>query len=383
MFTDAATEDFFRARLDHMIDLRHSLAVLASRMPWQQIEASVAHLFSRRAHTGEALPDLDLFGEAPAPLARQSNAGRPRVPLRTMIALLYLKHAFNLSDEAVVQGWSENPYWQHFAGMAYFEPRLPCDATTLVKFRRLLGEEGVEELLAQTVNLAVSLKLIPASALATVVVDSTVQEKAVAHPTDSKLLETARAKLVEAAQGAGIELKQTFAKEGQLLRFKAGRYAHARQFKRMRRVIKRQRTVLGRLVREIERKASVLSTAVREALDGALGKAQRIADQARSHKLPRRRQAIEPIIGHLKADHRMDRCHLKGEQGDRLHAVLCAAGYNLRWLLRMIAKKGVPFLQQLYLRLCQAAALSPNWPRMLRKLAVNAFREPAPRLVAG
>ena len=116
MFTDAATEDFFRARLDHMIDLRHSLAVLASRMPWQQIEASVAHLFSRRAHTGEA----------PAPLARQSNAGRPRVPLRTMIALLYLKHAFNLSDETVVQGWSENPYWQHFAGMAYLHPACPA-----------------------------------------------------------------------------------------------------------------------------------------------------------------------------------------------------------------------------------------------------------------
>ena len=51
MFTDAATEDFFRARLDHMIDLRQSLAVLASRMPWQQVEAYVAHLFSRKAHT--------------------------------------------------------------------------------------------------------------------------------------------------------------------------------------------------------------------------------------------------------------------------------------------------------------------------------------------
>ncbi|WP_246309698.1 hypothetical protein [Hydrogenophaga aromaticivorans] len=95
MFADAATDDFFRARLDHMIDLRHSLAVLASRMPWQQIEASVAHLFSRKAHAGQAMPDLDLFGEAPAPVGRKSNAGRPRVPLRTMIALLYLKHAFN------------------------------------------------------------------------------------------------------------------------------------------------------------------------------------------------------------------------------------------------------------------------------------------------
>ena len=90
---------------------------------------------------------------------------------------------------------------------------------------------------------------------------------------------------MDAAQGAGIELKQTFSKEGRLLRFKAGRYAHAKQFKRMRRVIKRQSTVLGRLVREIERKAGVLSVAVRQALGGALAKARRIADQsARSRK---------------------------------------------------------------------------------------------------
>lgn len=147
MFADTATEDFFRARLDHMIDLRHPLVVLASRMPWQHLEASVAHLFSRKAHTGVAMPDLDLFGEAPPPVARQSNAGRPRVALRTMIALLYVKHAFNLSDEAVVERWSETPRRQYFSGHSYFEERLPCDATTLVKFRRLLGEEGVEELL--------------------------------------------------------------------------------------------------------------------------------------------------------------------------------------------------------------------------------------------
>lgn len=70
------------------------------------------------------------------------------------------------------------------------------------------------------------------------------------------------------------------------------------------------------------------------------GKVKRISEQER-HQL-RRRQAIEPIIGHLKADHRMDRCHLKGELGDRLHAVLCAAGFNIKWLLRMIVRKGWP-----------------------------------------
>ena len=484
MFADAATEDFFRARLDHMIDLRQPLVVLASRLPWQQLEASLAHLLSRKARTGLAMPDLDLFGEAVQRVDRKSNAGRPRVPLRTMIALLYLKHAFNLSDEAVVERWAETPRWQFFSGLAYYEERLPCDATTLVKFRLLLGEEGVEELLAQTITTAVCLKLIPAAALATVVVDSTVQEKAVAHPTDSKLLETARSKLVEAARDAGIELKQTFAKEGKLLGFKAGRYAHAKQFKRMRRVIKRQSTVVGRLARDIERKALNVGDAVRAGLDEALHKARRIAEQSKSRKnitgspklyawhapeveciakgksrtpyefgvkvgiamtlkhslivgartfpgkpydghtlreqleqasilmqdtgikpstayvdlgyrgvdadnpgvaikhrgkfktltsqekkLLKRRQAIEPIIGHLKADHRMDRCHLKGKVGDSLHAVLCAAGYNIRWLLRMIAKKGVPFLLRLYLRLCKAAGVRSNWLQMLRDIA--------------
>lgn len=78
----------------------------------------------------------------------------------------------------------------------------------------------------------------------------------------------------------------------------------------------------------------------------------------------------------------MDRCHLKGEQGDRLHAVLCAAGYNIRWLLRMITKKGVPFLQRLYLRLCQSAALSPNWRQMLRGLVCIASSGSALRELA-
>ena len=89
------------------------------------------------------------------------------------------------------------------------------------------------------------------------------------------------------------------------------------------------------------------------------GKSKRISEQGR--KQLRRRQAIEPIIGHLKQDHRMDRCHLKGEQGDRLHAVLCAAGYNLKWLLRMIARKGVTFLWSIFLCLQQASVRGRSW----------------------
>lgn len=488
LFACPATDDFFRSRIDHMIDLRHPLAVLSSRMPWQEIEARVAQVFSRKGRAGVAMPDLDLFGEQVQRAPVSSNAGRPRVPLRTMIALLYLKHAFSESDEGVVARWADTPRWQFFSGCAYYEDRQPCDATTLIKFRQLLGDEGVEELLAQTINVAVELKLIKPQELTRVIVDSTVQHKAIAHPTDSRLLETARNKLVEAAKEVGIHLKQTFAKEGKELGRKAGRYAHARQFKRMRRAIKRQRTIVGRLQREVERKASAIGTAVREALRETLGKAARIVAQSgqrkavdgqrklyawhapevdciskgkakqpyefgvkvgiastlnanlivgtkafpgnpydghtlnaqleqasilmqdnqtkpvtafvdlgyrgvdaqnpdvhivhrgkakriseQDRKQLKRRQAIEPIIGHLKADHRMDRCHLKGEIGDRLHAVLCAAGYNIRWLLRMIVKKGVAFLQRVYLRLCEMAGISPNWPKALGALITRAL----------
>jgi len=105
------------------------------------------------------------------------------------------------------------------------------------------------------------------------------------------------------------------------------------------------------------------------------GKSKRISQQER--QLLKRRQAIEPIIGHLKSDNRMQRCHLKGEIGDRLHAVLCAAGYNIRWLLRMIAKKGVTFLAALLLRLRQALDISTNWAHIRQNFAINELKAPA------
>ena len=139
----------------------------------------------------------------PAPVGRKSNAVRPRLHLRTMIALLYLKHAFNLSDEALVQGWSENPYWQHFSGERYFQHELPCDPSSLVRWRQRIGEAGCEWLLAQTIEAARRGGVVKRSSLDTVVLDTTVQPKAIAHPTDSRLLNRAREQLVDAAQGAG------------------------------------------------------------------------------------------------------------------------------------------------------------------------------------
>jgi IS5 family transposase len=95
------------------------------------------------------------------------------------------------------------------------------------------------------------------------------------------------------------------------------------------------------------------------------GKDKRLTDEER--RLLKRRQAIEPIIGHLKTDHRMDRCHLKGAEGDALHAVLCAAGYNIRWLLRMIVKKGLGLL----LCLLQVSGLAGLFGKLAEILGLN------------
>jgi IS5 family transposase len=138
------TADFFRNRLDQMIELRHPLAVLSNRMPWQEIEASLAHLFARQVRAGKKIEDSDLFGATEMIAgAGVSKAGRPRLPTRLMVSLLYLKHAFNESYEDLIQRWGETPTWQYFSGNEYFEHRWPCDPTQRVKFRKLLGEEGV------------------------------------------------------------------------------------------------------------------------------------------------------------------------------------------------------------------------------------------------
>lgn len=460
--------DFFRSRIDAMINLSDPLAVLSTRLPWSQIEAAIAAKFERQNRTGHILKSEDMFGTSEVVVGGgRSNAGRPKLPIRLMVSLLYLKNSFNLSDEELVVRWSENILWQYFSGMDYYEHRLPCDATQIGRFRKALGEDGLELLLKATIDTAVAIEAVKPQDLERVIVDTTVQEKAIAHPVDSRLLEIARHKVVSAAKRAGIQLKQTFAKEGKSLRWKAGGYAHAKQFRRLQRVLKRQRTILGIVIREVQRKMGVDGFATdnpkaHSDLNLWLQRAERIRTQKRSDKnklyalhapevecigkgkarkpyefgvksavvvshehglmlgartFPgnpydghilsavleqatnltqdiavklkhivvdlgfrgvdadnpdkeiihrgkfksltkqqkgwlKRRTAVEPAIGHLKSDHRMDRCWLKGALGDALHSISCAAGYNLRWLMRAIARLGIG---PVFLRLLQAA----------------------------
>ena len=113
-------------------------------MAWQEIEASLAQQFARRVREGQRVEGMDLFGPSTQVVgAGVSKAGRPRLAMRLMISLLYLEHGFNESDGGVVKRWSETPLWQYFSGMEDYEHRRPCDPTTLVKLRKLLGEEGV------------------------------------------------------------------------------------------------------------------------------------------------------------------------------------------------------------------------------------------------
>ena len=187
-----STPDFFRSRLDQMIDLRHPLAVLATRLPWASIEAAVVPKLAHQAKPAKRLAGIDLAGAFEGEFGGGiSPAGRPRLPVRLMVSLLYLKNGFNLSDEELVERWAENVQWQFFGGMDYYEPRLPCDATQIGRFRRLLGEDGLEQLFKATIECAVDIKAVRPADLERVIVDSTVQSKAIAHPVDSRLLEVA------------------------------------------------------------------------------------------------------------------------------------------------------------------------------------------------
>ena len=134
-----STPDFFRARLDGMVDPRHPLVVLTGRLPWAQIEQVLAPHFERKARTPGTVTAQDMLGEHAVEFGGGigiGSGGRPRLPVRLMASLLYLKNSFNLSDEELVSRWSESVVWQFFSGMEYYEPRLPCDATQIGRFAR-------------------------------------------------------------------------------------------------------------------------------------------------------------------------------------------------------------------------------------------------------
>jgi IS5 family transposase len=191
-------EDLLPQELVNIINMRHELVRLAGLSDWSVFDPQFGSQFV-------------------------SATGRPALPTRLVAGLLYLKHVYALSDEDVVERWVENPYYQHFCGERYFRHELPCDPSSLVRWRKRIGEEGVEWLLTQTIDAAKRSGVVKKASLSTIVVDTTVQPKAIAHPTDSRLLNRAREHLVDEAQAHGIELRQGYARLGPRAEQQAGR----------------------------------------------------------------------------------------------------------------------------------------------------------------
>ena len=227
------TDELPRPHLDEQLKMSHPLIRLSKLMNWEEIERRFGAHFA-------------------------SKPGRPAWSPRLVAGLLYLQHANDASDEAVVATWLENPYWQYFCGETYLQTELPIDPSSLSRWRKRIGEEGVEVLLAVTIEAARAAGLIKKSSLGKIIVDTTVMPKAIAHPSDSRLLEKSRQHLVSLAQKQGLELRQNYNRQAPRLAAQIGRYAHAKQFKRMRKVLKALRIRVARVYREVARQIAPL-----------------------------------------------------------------------------------------------------------------------------
>ena len=244
--------DMFRSRLDNILNRRHPLFVLAGKIDWTFFEKEFGVLYVERI-------------------------GRPGLPIRLLVGLHYLKHMYRESDESVVEKFLENPYWQYFCGFEFFQHHFPLDPSTLVRWRKRVGPEGMEKLLKETIAAAQRGNLLRQSDVSRAIVDTTVQEKAIAFPTDARLYHKARRTLVRAAKGTGIELRQTYEHLGTRAFQRQSRYAHARQGKRAKRETRKLRTYLGRVIRDLQRKCPTPSPR----LANLLVSAQRIFFQKR------------------------------------------------------------------------------------------------------
>lgn len=401
--------DLFRSQLSQILNLSHSLCRLAEHINWSRLEEKI---------------DV-VYGE---------GCGHPALPTRLLAGLHYLKYTFNESDESVVERWVENPYWQYFCGYEQLQHQLPLHPTTLVKWRNRVGDK-LDALLEEVINVAIENKALKRTALKHVNVDTTVHEKAIAFPTDARLYHKMRVTLVREAHKRNIPLRQSFKKVGKKAFILQGRYASAKQMKRAARQTRKLKTYLGRLTRDIQRKAITMDDDLKTLIDRStqLLKQQRhdknkiysvhepdvrciakgkihkryefgskasfvttskdnwvvsaqsldnpydghtlesaldhattltgirpehaycdmgyrghgIKEKTKVHlvgKIPKRatkalrkwmkrRAAVEPIIGHLKSDYRLNRNHLKGKAGDHANVVLAAAAYNMAKLL--------------------------------------------------
>ena len=217
--------------LEMVLDPSQELYRLAGVIDWAALEAEFGKLYC---------PDN----------------GRPGIPIRLMSGLHLLKHTYALSDEEVVQRWVENPYYQYFCGEEYFQHKLPINPSQMTKWRKRIGDAGCEKLLQITIDAGKRTKTITQRSFEKVIVDTTVQPKAVAHPTDARLYRKVHAAMISIAKSECVELRQSYTRTVRNEFSQHARYAKAKQFKRARKVQKHLKTLAGRVLRDVERKLS-------------------------------------------------------------------------------------------------------------------------------
>ena len=415
--------ELFRERLENILDRRHELFRLAGLINWEFFEEEFTGFY-------------------------KGNCGQPGAPIRLMVGLSYLQHAFGLSDEAVVNGWIENPYWQYFCGETYFQHQLPIDPSSMTRWRKRIGEKGCELILAESIQAGLRSKAVKRSSFKRVTVDTTVQPKAIRYPTDNRSYNRSRDRLVALAKKYGIKLRQTYVRLGPRALRRAGAYSHARQFKRARKQTRILKTYLGRVYRDILRKI-LPDTDLHDVFSDELLLTEQLLEQTRKSKNKlyslhapeveciakgkvhkkyefgvkvsvtttnrdnfiigmqalagnpfdghtlqsalnqtnhltgvtaercyvdrgyrghgvtetkvfisgqrrgitptikkelKRRSAVEPVIGHMKNDGKLDRNWLQGRLGDKINALLCGAGHNIRIILRKLRARILLFL---------------------------------------
>jgi IS5 family transposase len=243
--------DLFRARLDQIINMKHELVQLAGKLDWDWLDDQIAPLYS--------------------------DQGRPGIETRFVIGLFLLKHIFALSDEEISERWVYDPYFQCFTGEAFFQHAFPHERSDLSHWRNRLGDK-LELLLAESLRIAHQTGALRSNDLARVTVDTTVQPKAISFPTDAKLLHAAIKGLNRLARRHGVRLRQSYLRIAKRAAMMAGRYAHAKQFKRHHRQLRLLRSRLGRIIRDLRRKITGQAE-IEAALQWPLARADQIRSQ--------------------------------------------------------------------------------------------------------
>ncbi len=297
--------DLFRARLSQILNLSHPLCRLAEHIDWDRIEREVEALYA-------------------------SGPGQPPLATRLMVGLHYLKYTFNESDESVVKRWVENPYWQYFCGFDHLQHDLPLHPTSLVKWRQRVGDK-LDVLLAETIDVALRTRALKSTALKHVNVDTTVQEKAIAFPTDARLYHKMRKTLVRQAQRRGIRLRQSYRRVGHKAFILQSRYANARQMRRAAKQTRKLKTYLGRVMRDIERKYDSDD----QSLQPLLLQAKRLFDQQR-HDTNKLYSVHEPDVRCIAKG----KAHQRYEFGNKASLVTTSKG---NWLIGAQSLPGNPY----------------------------------------